>query len=252
MNGNTKTGSYNELSRAEISASEIRNLNIDWAAGAVDIEVYDGADVLLTETVSEFGKHHPMEWRVSGDTLKVSYGSQFAFFFFTFMSEKELLIQIPQDLARNIGSLDIDGASGTYTVSDINCDSFKVDLASGKLFTRAMNADAIKFSAASGTMQYNGMVSDSLKVDIASGKVDFNLYETCPKTMRVDLASGTIGIALPENDGFTVNVDSLTGTFNSDFELSEKGSGTKYYKDGGTSSLKVDMVSGKLSLTRSA
>jgi len=240
-----KSGTYTEIGNADIRTSEVESISIDWAAGQVDVEVYEGDTVKLTEEAVGLSKAQSMRWEVKNGKLKIDYGSWLSCFS---ISEKKLRVQIPQSMA-SLEELSIDGASGSYNVSDLNCVNLKVSLASGTLHANNLDTGSTKLSAASGKFFYNGEITDSLKVDLVSGTAEVALDGFVPRNVDADITSGTCTVYLPENEGFSLKIDKVSGSFQNEFETTSPGK-EELYKDGGNSHISVDMVSGKFYLKR--
>lgn len=236
-----------QTGNASVNASDVQDIDIDWAAGSVNIETYDGSTIELTETSRNLTKAQEMKWSVSGGMLKIDYGKGIGC---VSAWDKELTVKIPKALADDLGSLDIDGASGSYTVNDLTLDKIKIDLASGNFTGKNVVVDDLDVNAASGTVIFNGEIASKVKLDVASGKFDIMLHKVCPKTIKASLASGNITIGLPENDGFTATVDAVSGDFSSEFETTRNGK-AYLYKQGSPTTIDADMISGRLNIVRS-
>lgn len=240
------SSSLSQIGGAEVSASDVDNIEIDWAAGSVDVAVHDGDGILLTEYAThDLNKVQQMRWGIEGKTLKIDYGAGWAC---TSITTKRLEILVPKDLAQKLGVLDIDGASGTYTVNDVSCDSFKVFLASGRLEASGIKVGDLRLDAASGATFVEGHVTGDIRIDVASGESTVICKGEAPQSINASMASGTVAVSLPENDGFTAQIDKASGHFESEFEAQQ--SGDLYtHKDGGIS-IKADMASGRFILKK--
>lgn len=248
MRFNFGSSNLSQIGGAELSASDIDSIEIDWAAGAVDIMVHDGDGVLLTEYADHnLNKAQQMRWGIEGKTLKIDYNQAWGCSNF---GTKRLEILIPRDLANALGVVDIDGASGTYTINDISCDSFKATLASGQLDAKGMTVGDLKLEAASGNSFLEGKVTGDIKIDVASGEATVVCKEDAPKSIDADMASGSVTVSIPENDGFTARIGKLSGHFNCEFETQQ--SGEDYVYKGGGMSIKADMASGNFALRKTA
>lgn len=245
---NFGSSNLSQLGEARIDQNEIQNIDIDWAAGSVDISVYDGKEVLVTESsTGNISKSQQMRWQVSGDTLKIDYGASFSC---GFPGTKHLEIKVPKSLAQNMGTLDIDGASGDYHIKSIECESFKMTIASGKVDATDMVIGDLKVDVASGYALIEGEVSGELKTDVASGNINVVCEKIMPSSIDSDMASGTVVVSLPENEGFTAKIGKLSGHFESEFATAQNGE-SYVYKNGKTS-IKADMASGQFILKKTA
>jgi DUF4097 and DUF4098 domain-containing protein YvlB len=245
---NFQSLSLSQTGDAQIDSQSVNNIEVNWAAGSVDISIHDGQDILLNEYSSTgVARAQQMRWDVTGNTLKIDYNRGLTC---SSIDNKRLEIQIPQSLALRMGTITIDGDSGDYSVSGITSKSLKVNLASGNLEASNMQIGDLNLDVLSGNVLVGGEISGSVKVKVLSGKVEVAAQNIMPSALDADIASGTVIFSLPENEGFTVKVDKLSGDFESDFALQQTGK-TYEYKNGGAS-IKADMASGHFILRRTA
>ena len=240
------------------TASDVEMLAIDWTAGGVKVMVDDtrGKDqirVYETARPGFIGLMPPvMECTLWHKTLTIDYGS--VFLSFLPRGSKDLTVIVPSSLADHLKQLSIDGASGSYEVSDIKATAFDVNIASGKLTASNITVQELDLDMASGTVTIDGRIEDSVDMDFASGTVQLTCREVCPRDIDIDAASGRLNLAIPENDGFEVRVQKLSGSVAIDFETTRKsGSDEIYVYKNGTdgSSIDVDIMSGSIHIERS-
>ncbi|MEG0665661.1 DUF4097 family beta strand repeat-containing protein [Gordonibacter sp.] len=242
-------GAGQMLGSASVEATSIRNIEIDWAAGSASVAVGEGNEIELVETSNgSLSKAQSLRWSVTGDTLKVDYGSGWSCMS---LASKHLEVRVPKSLAASMGLLSIDGASGDYAVDGISCDKLQVQLASGKLDAQGVRARQLDLDAASGTMRVRGVFAESVRTNVASGKAEVTCDSTCPKTISADMASGNVSMTIPENDGFTLKADCVSGSysFRNTFEVVEEGENIYRYKDGGIP-INLTIISGNFQLEK--
>ena len=115
---------YRNVTRIPVEG--IKNVEIDWAAGSVEVDYGSGDEFSLTETSpTGLTRAQAMRCVVEGDTLKVSYGNGFTGC--TGGRAKQLQVSMPR-----MEGLSLDGASGTYQVSGAVSERLVVSLASGQ------------------------------------------------------------------------------------------------------------------------
>lgn len=241
-------GSDTVAGNASIATGDVRNIEIDWAAGSVQVQVVDSDTdyIELIETGEGITRGREMRWKVTGDTLHVDYGGWFSCFWW---GHKNLEVRVPQQYADDLGRLSIGGASGYYRVSGVGCDRLDVALASGEFEGTDFTANELNIDVASGKAHAGGVVANKINAHAASGQIEVICQEVCPRVVDVDMASGTIAVSIPENDGFTATVDKASGIFEHEFEMTQTGDGVYVYKDG-TASFDIDMASGTFILNR--
>lgn len=242
-------GGKTNMGSANVPAQDVRSIDIDWAAGSVDVRPYDGEDIELVETADRgLTKGQAMRWSVKGGTLKVDYGGWVSCLSF---SSKHLTVNVPRSLAAQLESVDIDGASGDYRVADLGCETFDFDLASGELEAQGLACGDLKVDVASGKAFVDAQVVDQVRLHAASGRAELALRETPPRSIDADLASGNVTVTLPEGSGFTARVEKASGQFSTEFETTMRGDST-YACGGGGTDIKVGMASGSFALNKSA
>ncbi|HIW77422.1 MULTISPECIES: DUF4097 family beta strand repeat-containing protein [Gordonibacter] len=237
------------MGNANVSTQGIRAIDIDWAAGSVDVRPYEGTDIELVETADRgISKAQGMRWDVKGDTLKVDYGGWMSCLSFT---SKHLTVNVPRALASQLDDLDINGASGNYQVTDIGCRTFDFDLASGKLEAQGLTTDELKVDVASGKAFVEGSVANKARLHAASGRIEVTLRDKAPHTIDADLASGNVTVSLPADTGFTARVDKASGNFSTEFSTDMRSDNT-YVCGNGETDIKVGMASGHFALNKTA
>lgn len=243
LRGTTSTGS------ASVDAAGVKNLSVKWAAGEVKVGVADEGDAIELVETSTGGatRAQQMRWSVDGDTLNVDYGQWFSCS--AFMGRKNLEVRIPKSCARQLGTVDIDGASGDYDVSGLGCESLRLRLASGDLTGLDLRADELRVDVASGRLDVEGRFPDRVNVRTASGETRVVCEEGCPASVDVDIASGEVGVAVPRGSGFTARIDKASGDFGSAFELTQDGN--VYTSGDGGASVNARIASGEFRIDSS-
>lgn len=228
---------YTAGSVGNISA-DIRNLDIEWAAGAVEISTADVDTISFSEAVS--GKTEEMHYKVEGDTLKILYGrSDLKLNLFSF-ANKDLFITVPRNWSAS--NLKIDAASAKLTITDFNANSAEIETASGETVFKNCNIGHLEVDTASGDVNYYGTLTE-LDCDGASADITAVLTNT-PLSISLDSASGDLDLTLPSDSGFTARMDSMSGEFESEFETSYNG---KYYRYGdGACEIEAECASGDI------
>ncbi len=231
--------------------TDVTSIDLSWHAGTVNIVLYEGDSVKLSETGVGSKDEDKMRSRMIGDELVIKYAESGVWFFKRF-SEKELTVYLPADTDLSgieidaasadiylkkessterlltIGRLDIDTASGIVEVGEgFSIGEADIDTASGDITLRG-KVQKVDVDSASADLILQGEFGN-VSLDTASGKVEVhgkleslemdavsgevNLYlENVPKSLEVDGVSGRIKVVLPANAGFTAELDSVSGT----------------------------------------
>lgn len=229
------------MGSANVDASSVKNLDIAWAAGEVNVHVVDGGDSieLIETSTGGITKAQEMRWALNGDTLKVDYGRWFSCFA---LGRKDLEVRIPKSHAQKFASVRIDGASGRYAVDGLGCESLDLKLASGEVSAQNLTADSLRVDVASGQLDLTGRFADRVSVHTASGRTRVVCEDACPTSIDADIASGDVTVSVPKDSGFTAKIDKASGTFDSTFPLTQNGN--VYTAGDGGASVSAHLASG--------
>lgn len=243
-------GGTTQMGNVNVDAASVKNLDISWAAGTVDVRVVDDAeangDIQLVETASSgITKAQQMRWGVTGDTLKVDYGGGFSCFM---VGHKNLEVLIPKSCAGQLGDVVLNGASGSFSVRGIESETLKLHLGSGEMEVQGVRANKLVVDVASGQMRVAGVFDQEVKLETASGTARISCAEVCPRTINADVASGSVAVALPESSGFSARVGKASGTFTSAFSTTQ--SGDTYVCGDGSASVAIKLASGEFRLEK--
>lgn len=194
-------GSNGTVVEGEVTfeASRIKNLEIDWVAGSVQIRAADTDRITVSESRPKDNKYK-LTYKLSGNTLELDYaGGAVSIGFGNWsMPSKDLIITVPKDWV--CGALEIDGASLDIELQDLNVG--KIDL-----------------DGASCTLDFVGKV-DSVDIDGASADITLNCANRI-SAINVDGASCDLKVILPKECGFLVEMDGLSCSFYSSLDYSQ-------------------------------
>lgn len=191
---------------AEISAS-VRNLEIDWTSGAVNIAYHSGNTVVISEkTTGVITDSMRMRWILDGDTLRIEY-EQPGFHLFSFLShEKELTVTLPQGIA--LDKVNIAAASGDITIPSLRADSLKLGSTSGDIRASVI-AQTVKGKTTSGSMELQ-MTEMARKISLESTSGDITLEALgAEDETEIETTSGAIRAAVMQTGEF--DADSTSG-----------------------------------------
>ena len=130
----------------------------------VDDTKADGAIRVEEDTTPGFLGLRPPTTRceLSGTKLSIDYGGNFVFPFSLFQGgSKDLAVTLPSSLADHLDRLEINGASGSYTVDGAGCTELRVALASGRLTASNVQVDDLNLDMASGRLEVEGRIAVS-------------------------------------------------------------------------------------------
>lgn len=225
-----------------LDATNIRKMEIEWAAGSITIQPMDIHEIRIQEEGPRQDTE-PMVWNVRNDKLFIQYSEKMDHSFgvgliFGKGEHKDLVIQVPLDW--ECDSLEIDSADASLEISDLTIREMEFDDASGTCVFDRCTVEKLNLDTASGDVRFTGSLQQ-LDCDAASANILLALTNV-PDSIDLDTASGDLDITLPGYAGFQVTLETLSGRFESDFDaVSRNGS---YVWGDGKCRIDVDAMSG--------
>jgi len=234
------------IEQGEISA-QIRNLEIEWAAGSITIQPDENAQSIHITEYCPPDSGYEMVMKQSGQTLKIKFCEGFV----TFPSfgididiSKDLIITVPADWVCN--SIEIDAAATEVGIHDLSIQELDFDGASGNLILDNCSIVELDIDTASGDVEFTGTLKD-LDFDAASAKFSGEFFQV-PHHLNLDAMSGNVELVLPEYSGFSLELDTMSGSFDSDFDFHTMGA---HYECGdGACKIKVSALSGDVEILK--
>lgn len=201
------------------SASQIKKLEIEWAAGSVRIQAADTDQITISEVRPEDCKYK-MTYQINGDTLSLSYSQGTIGIGFGNWSipNKDLVVTVPRDWVCE--ELELDGAALEINIEGLTVEDLSLDGASCQL-------------------KFAGSV-DRVDIDGASADIKLNC-ESRISSIEVDGASCEIDVTLPNGCGFDAQLSGLSCSFHSD--LAGISQGNRYYYGDQHCKINVDGLS---------
>lgn len=213
-----------------ISATELKEIEVNWISGSVEIETYKGDTIEVSETCpNSLSEGDRVRSLYENGKLTIQFRESRFVLFGSYSGNKALHIQIPENLAKNIRNLTLDSVSSDNTVSGLTVQNCNVDNVSGQIIV-------------------DGTVHD-FDLDTVSGGCQLTSY-IAPKSVNTDSVSGDFTLIIPKDASFTAEHDSVSGKINSDFSMTLSGEDTFICGDGGTDEWKFDSVSGDVDIQR--
>lgn len=227
--------------RGGVKASDVQNIDIEWAAGSITIEPAANIDhISVQETVDD---KYQMEMILDGKTLKIRYcKDSIKIMGFNSTGSKDLVITVPSDWVCN--SLDIEAASADVTIQDLTFNEIDFEGASGECDFINCNISRCDIETVSGNICIVGTVN-SFSCDAVSADCRLEL-RNCPNSITTESVSGDLVLVLPADCGFTCNKETVSGSFRTDFVCS--GHNDTYISGDGACQIKVSGVSGDVDI----
>ncbi|MGN0528735.1 MAG: DUF4097 family beta strand repeat-containing protein [Eubacterium sp.] len=180
----------------DASTAGIKNIDIEWVNGNVDVQYYDG-DTICAEESSKNGKH-PMTYKIENSTLYICEFTGNTSSAFANRQKKDLTVKIPNDFKADEITFDI--VSADVTASNIDTVDFELNTVSGNShISFESQPKDIEIDTVSGNNQLvfpGGTTGYSVSYESVSGSVNTNDF----------------GNTLHFGDGYTqIEFDSVSG-----------------------------------------
>ena len=167
-----------------VQLNGFRSIDIEWVSGQVNVELYDGEGISLTETLADGSPvGQAMEWRVDEDDSTLDVRSQPKLV--SLAEEKILTVQLPRSMV--LYELDIETVSAGVSVDLTDEDTLS-------LSELDANAGEIALSTTSGAIE-GSVRTQKLEADSVSGGIDLTL-DTLPMEIDAETTDGNIVMQL--------------------------------------------------------
>ena len=201
-NGGTDSATYTPDAGYTLGNTDVVQLNgfraidIEWVSGQVNVELYDGEGIQLSETMMDGSDAAlKMEWQVNEDKGTLDIRSQPQLMSAT--EEKRLVVRLPRSLV--LHELDIKTVSAGVSVDltdedTLTLQELDVTSVSGEISVYAANAGEISLSTTSGSIS-GSVRTQKLEADSVSGSIDLAL-DIMPTELEAETSSGSIVMQL--------------------------------------------------------
>lgn len=179
-----------------VQLNGFRAIDIEWVSGQVNVELYDGEGIQLSETMMDGSDAAlKMEWQVNEDKGTLDIRSQPQLMSAT--EEKRLVVRLPRSLV--LHGLDIKTVSAGVSVDltdedTLTLQELDVTSVSGEISVYAANAGEISLSTTSGSIS-GSVRTQKLEADSVSGSIDLAL-DIMPTELEAETSSGSIVMQL--------------------------------------------------------
>lgn len=220
---NTPDAGYTAGSGDVVQLNGFRSIDIEWVSGQVNVELYDGEGISLTETLADGSPvGQAMEWRVDEDDSTLDVRSQPKLV--SLDEEKILTVQLPRSMV--LYELDIETVSAGVSVDltdedTLSLSELDVTSVSGAISVYAANAGEIALSTTSGAIE-GSVRTQKLEMDSVSSSIDLTL-DTLPAEVDAETTDGNIVMQLRDlstlPSPLPVEFKTTSGTLSSDVTL---------------------------------
>lgn len=177
---------------AEVQASDISRITIDWIAGSVEVRTWGENEISIQETGAT-DETNAVHWLAENGELSIQYCSSGIH---TSLPSKDLIVLIPETMVDSLRSLNIAGTSQDMTIEDL-----KLKQAG--------------FFSTSGELNFRG-VCENMNLETVSGDTRIR-FDSAPDHVSAESVSGDLTLQLPEDRSFELELETVSGDLNTDF-----------------------------------
>lgn len=227
------------------TSDNIRNLEIDWISGKVDISYGKGDEIVFEETSKEeITDELTMRWLVEDGTLHIKFCKAGKININN--CDKTLKVTLPKNL--KLKEAEFETVSADITASELHVKDVNFETVSGSVEAGLYGARSIDADSVSGDIDITAPEeTKNADIETTSGSVRLNLKKSAGDC-EISTVSGKVTLLLPKKGNFTINYDTTSGDFDSDIEMAQKGS--KYVAGKGSDRFTVDTTSGDLRIKK--
>ena len=227
------------------TSDSIRNLEIDWISGNVEISYGKEYEIILEETSEdEITDELTMRWLVEDGTLHIKFCK--AGKINVNNCDKTLKVTLPKNI--KLEEAEFETVSADITALELHVKDVNFETVSGSVEARLYGARSIDADSVSGDVDI--IAPDGPKdadIETTSGSVRMNLKKSIDDC-EIGTVSGKVTLLLPKKGNFTISYDTTSGDFDSDIEMAQKGS--KYVAGKGSDRFDIDTTSGDLRIKK--
>ena len=239
------------------NANEIKEIEINWISGNIEIIQSDAATLSVRESGGTLETEEQMHYYLRAGKLIIHYcGSGYKKNIDA--SAKNLKIEIPENISIDVDNvsagvkigdikakdIDISSVSGSVTFADVTADDIDIEMVSGELTMSSVSADNFSADGVSGNIKVSSISASEIDVQIVSGKTELGLTKDCD--LEISGVSGSVKIALPAGIGATLEFSTVSGSLSSELEYTKDKQ--KYTFGTGEIEIDVETVSGNVSV----
>ena len=172
-------------------AAAVSSIDIEWIAGAVNVQYGETQTVTFSESTSaELKEDEVMHWWLDGTTLRLKFAK--SGYRANNVPQKTLTVTLPQTLLLN--EVEIEAVSANVTATGISAGKFDIETVSGNVTASGVTA------------------SRELDFKTVSGNVHATL-STLPAEIDCETVSGDTTLTFDRSASFYVEFETVSGNF---------------------------------------
>lgn len=199
---------------AEIKGN-IRNLDVEWVSGEVNIAYHAEKTVLLNEKANRnISKDMQMRWWLDGETLRVRYAK--SNFNLDRKQQKELTITLPKEIS--LEDVSISATSGDLKIPSLQAENLTLQVTSGEIEASAA-VENVTCGAISGDIELN-VTAPAKEITLGTTSGDITVSAEDADRLRATATSGKIEAEV--DDAKVFHVGTTSGKIRAEAGLLEK------------------------------
>lgn len=230
-----------QVGSASLPAQALTELEINWIAGSVTLQVTDGDSISFREPQG-LDQENQLRYLVSGNRLILQYRK--SGWAWGNIPGKDLTVEIPRSMLDRLTLVKLDTTSAHITARGLQAGTVEIDAVSGPAVLEDCRFDSLEMDTVSGGLRFSGFL-DRLEFEAVSGDAQL-AFGAVPQSLSFDAVSGRCSMTLPQDAAFSASLDSVSGDFTSGFPISKQGD--TYYCGTGGGSFRFDTVSGDITI----
>ena len=240
-----------------VAASGIREIELNWVEGRVNIVEGTGDSIRFSETgAGALEEKYQLHSYVKGDKLIIQFCKANTRTFQVL--NKTLTLELPQGMELTeltvqsvsakveIGKasaekLSITTVSGAMEATGIKAGTIKAEAVSGNIMLSQSSGREFSANSISGSILLENSQFEEVNADGVSGEIALSPGNVL-KRLKAESVSGNLRVTLPENMPFTASYDSVSGNFQCDFPVEMQKERAIYL--GGGADIDLETISG--------
>ena len=200
--GSSKDAEHYVMGGATFAASEVEDLSIDWLDDSVTIEVYDGAELVISETSDKaMNDSTTMYYYLNNKgTLNINYGKPGVRMKGENLPNKHLLVRVPQTM--RLENVEVNSLGHHLVMNGVRCES-------------------LELNAVSDQITMNECEVDNVEINCVSANVEAT-FSKMPREMELNNVSGETVLWVPEDAGITLEMEGMLNDFHSELPVATK------------------------------
>ncbi len=181
-----------------VPASDIDNLDLKWMSGNIDIVIYDGKDIIFTESAEKpIERDTALRYGIKDKTLYIQFCPKNQDWKLSdlqnIMPNKDLQVKIPAGFAASLHNFSCESDAADLNVPELTAQSFVFDSASGNLQAADMDCGKVNLDNSSGNSYFAGKFAQ-LDADSASGNIKLDSTDYAESAV-INNSSGQVDLA---------------------------------------------------------